>query len=162
LFAHIVIGETEFQEAISMSVKAIPDGFHTITPYFAVRDAAKLLDFLKRAFGAEEMDVMKMPDGKVMHAIAKIGDSMVMIGQADDPNYNLMPAMLYLYVNDADALYKQAMQAGAKSVMEPKDQFYGDRSGAIEDTAGNQWWIATHKEDMSPEELVRRASQRGK
>ena len=145
-----------------MSVKAIPDGFHTITPYFAVRDAAKLLDFLKRAFGAEEMDVMKMPDGKVMHAIAKIGDSMVMIGQADDPNYNLMPAMLYLYVNDADALYKQAMQAGAKSVMEPKDQFYGDRSGAIEDTAGNQWWIATHKEDMSPEELVRRASQRGK
>ena len=145
-----------------MSVKPIPDGYHTITPYFAVRDAAKLVDFLKRALGAEEVDAMKMPDGKVMHAEMKLGNSMIMIGQADDPDYKLMPAMLYVYVNDADALYKQAMQAGAKSVMEPIDQFYGDRSGAIEDPAGNQWWLATRKEDLTSDELMRRASQRGK
>lgn len=146
-----------------MSVKPIPDGYHTITPYFAVRDAGKLLDFLKRAFGAEEIETLKMPDGAVMHAQMKIGDSMVMIGQtSDDPDYKLLPGMLYLYVNDADAVYKQAMQAGAKSVMEPIDQFYGDRSGAVEDTAGNQWWIATRKEDVSAEELMRRASQRNK
>lgn len=146
-----------------MSVKPIPDGYHTITPYFAVREAGKLLDFLKRAFDAEEVDTLKTPDGSVMHAAVKVGDSMVMIGQtSDDPDYKLMPAMLYLYVNDADAMYKQAVQAGAKSVMEPIDQFYGDRSGAVEDPAGNQWWIATRKEELSSEELMRRASQRGK
>jgi PhnB protein len=143
-----------------MAVKAIPDGFHTITPYFAVRDAASLITFLKRAFDAQEIDRLAAPDGTVMHATVKIGDSTTMIGGVTDPNYKLMPAMLYLYVQDCDALYKKAIQAGGKSVMEPTDQFYGDRSGAIEDPAGNQWWIATRKEDLSSEELMKRASQR--
>jgi len=144
-----------------MSAKPIPDGYHTITPYFAVRDAAKLMDFLKRAFDAEEVDKLAMPDGTVMHGQMKVGDSMVMIGHVPpDANYPLMPAMLYMYVKDADAAYRKAMQAGGKSVMEPIDQFYGDRSGAVEDPAGNQWWLATRKEDLTSEELMKRASQR--
>ncbi len=144
-----------------MTVKAIPEGYHTITSYFAVRDAAKLVEFLKRAFDAEELERLAMPDGTVMHAVMKIGDSRVMIGHVPpDSTYTLMPAMLYMYVNDADAVYRRAIQAGGKSVLEPMDQFYGDRSGAVEDSAGNQWWIATRKEDLSSEELMRRASQR--
>src|SRR5262245_59713569 len=144
-----------------MPVKPIPDGYHTITPYFAVRDAATLMDFLKRAFDAEELEKLAMPDGTVMHGQMKVGDSMVMIGQVPpDSNHPLMHAMLYMYVNDADAAYRKAMQAGGKSVMEPADQFYGDRSGAVEDPAGNQWWMATRKEDLTGEELMKRASQR--
>jgi PhnB protein len=148
-----------------MSVKAIPEGFRTITPYFSVRDAAKLIEFLKRTFDAKEIETMRMPDGTIMHATVEVGDSFVMIGQAaakdlGDRN-SLMPAMLYVYVNDADAIFKKAIEAGAKSLLEPMDQFYGDRSGAVEDIAGNQWWISTHKEDISTEELMKRASQRG-
>jgi PhnB protein len=144
-----------------MKVKAIPEGCHTITPYYSERDAAKLIDFLKQAFDAKEIEMLAMPDGTVMHAQMLVGDSMVMIGQAPkDEGHKLMPAMLYMYVNDADAVYKRAIQAGAKSIMEPVDQFYGDRSGTVEDQAGNQWWIATHKEDMSSEELIRRAARR--
>jgi PhnB protein len=144
-----------------MPVKAIPDGYHTITPYFAVRDAAKLMDFLKRAFDGEEIERLAMPDGTVMHGQMKVGNSMVMIGyNPPGSNYPLMPAMLYMYVNDADAAYRKAIQAGGKSVMEPMDQFYGDRSGAVEDPAGNQWWMATRKEDLTSEELMKRASQR--
>ena len=143
-----------------MNVKPIPDGYHTLTPYFAVRDAAGLIEFLQQAFDADVTERLAMPDGTVMHAQVKVGDSMVMIGQAGDEQYKLMHAMLYMYVKDADAVYKKAVQAGGKSVMEPVDQFYGDRSGAVEDPAGNQWWIATRKEDVSSEELLRRASQR--
>jgi PhnB protein len=145
-----------------MSVKPVPEGFHTITPYFAVRDAAALLDFLKRAFDAEDFS-LRAPDGSVMHGLVKVGDSPVMIGQVPkESDRPLMPAMLYMYVEDADAVYRKAIAAGGKSVLEPMDHFYGDRSGAVEDPAGNQWWIATHKEDMSEEELARRSSQRRK
>ena len=143
-----------------MAVKPVPDGYHTITPYFAVRDAAKQIDFLKKAFGAEVFEQMAMPDGTIMHAQVKVGDSIVMVGQANDPSYKPFPAMLYMYVPDADAVFRKAVEAGGKVVLEPTDQFYGDRSGAVEDPSGNQWWIATHKEDMSSEELMRRASQR--
>ena len=144
-----------------MTVKAIPEGYHTITPYFAVRDAGKLVEFLKQAFDAEELEKLAMPDGTVMHAQLKIGDSMVMIGQAPEGSgQKLMPAMLYMYVNDADAAYKKGIQAGGKSVLEPMDQFYGDRSGAFDDPAGNQWWVATRKEDVSAEELMKRSAQR--
>ena len=145
-----------------MNVKAIPEGYHTITSYFAVRDAAGLIKFLKRAFDAREIELLAMPDGTVMHAQMQVGDSMVMIGHVppDTPEQKLMPAMLYMYVNDVDAAYKKAIEAGGKSVMEPVDQFYGDRSGALNDPAGNQWWIATRKEDVSAEELMRRASER--
>ena len=144
-----------------MTVRAIPEGYHTITPYFAVRNAAGLIEFLERAFNAEVSERLAAPDGTVMHAQLKIGDSMVMIGHVPkEADYKLMPAMLYMYVEDADAVFKKAVQAGGKVVMEPVDQFYGDRSGAVEDPAGNQWWIATRKEDVSSEELMRRSAER--
>ncbi|HYR85208.1 MAG TPA: VOC family protein [Terriglobia bacterium] len=145
-----------------MTARAIPEGYHTITSYFSVRDASRLVEFLKQAFDAEEAEMLRMPDGTIMHAALRVGDSMVMIGQVpkDTEENKLLRAMLYLYVNDVDAVFKKAVQAGGKSIMEPIDQFYGDRSGAVEDSAGNQWWIATHKEDVSEEEMLNRASQR--
>jgi uncharacterized glyoxalase superfamily protein PhnB len=138
-------------------VKAIPEGYHTVTPYLVVRGAAKTLDFIKKAFGGEVIgDAMKRPDGTLMHATVKIGDSRVMLSDASEQNPP-MPAMLYVYVADVDAVYQRAVTAGAISVMEPKDQFYGDRSGGVKDPAGNQWFIGTHKEDVGPQELKKRA-----
>jgi PhnB protein len=139
-----------------MAVKAIPDGYHAVTPYLVVQGAAKLIDFLKQAFDAQETFRMPMPDGTIMHAEVKIGDSMMMMGEASE-QWKPMPAALYLYVTDADAVYKRALQAGATSIMEPADQFYGDRHGGVKDPSGNMWWIATHKEDVAPEELKKRA-----
>jgi len=138
-------------------VKAIPEGYHTITPYITVDGAAKLLDFIKEAFGATVLEVMKDDSGNVRHAEAQIGDSKVMVGQARD-EWKPRPSTLYLYVENTDELYKRAMAAGAKSLMEPADQFYGDRNAGVEDTFGNWWWIATHVEDVGPEEMARRAA----
>lgn len=138
-----------------MSVKPIPEGYHTITPYLIVEDAAKLLDFMKAAFDAKELFRHLGPGGSVAHAEAKIGDSMIMVGQARD-QWKAKTAMLYLYVPDVDATFRRALAAGATSVQEPADQFYGDRNGGVEDPTGNQWWISTHKEDVSPEEMERR------
>ena len=144
-----------------MSVNAIPKGYHTITPYFSVRDAHGLIDFLKRAFDAVA-EVHTMPDGTILNAQVQVGTSMVLIGQApkDRPADQLMPAMLYMYVEDVDTVYRKAIAAGGESIIEPRDQFYGDRVGAVRDPAGNQWWIATHKEEMSSEEMTRRAANR--
>jgi uncharacterized glyoxalase superfamily protein PhnB len=139
-----------------MAVKPIPDGHHAITPFLVVKDAAKLIDFLRQAFDAQETFRMPMPDGTIMHAEVKIGDSTLMMGEASEQHKPMLGA-LYLYVNDADAVYKRALQAGATSLMEPADQFYGDRQASVKDPAGNTWWIATHKEDVSPEELKKRA-----
>jgi uncharacterized glyoxalase superfamily protein PhnB len=139
-----------------MSVKPIPDGYHAVTPYLVIKGAAKLIDFLKQAFEAQETERLTRPDGAIGHAEVRIGDSIVMIGEAGG-EWQPMPGTMYLYVNDADATYKRALQAGAISTMEPTDQFYGDRSAGVKDPAGNQWWIATHKEDLSPEELAKRA-----
>jgi PhnB protein len=132
----------------------IPQGYGTVTPFLRVADAAKLIDFLKQAFAAEVTFRMDGPDGSVMHAEVKIGDSMVMIGQA--PAGQEMRAMLNLYVPDTDALYNSAMAAGATSIREPANQFYGDRSGGVRDVCGNEWWMATHIEDVSQEEMERR------
>ncbi len=140
-----------------MAVQPIPEGFNTVTPYLVVSDAAGLIAFLEKAFDATVTEKMAMPDGTVAHAQLKIGSSMVMMGSSGDCNPAL-PCMLYLYVEDADALYKQAVAAGAKSVMEPTNMFYGDRNAAVADPAGNQWWIGTHVEDVAPEELARRAA----
>jgi PhnB protein len=139
-----------------MAVKPIPEGYHTITPCLVVDGAVKLIDFLKQAFEAQEIFRMPRPDGGIMHAEVKIGDSMLMLGDATD-QWKPMPCAIYLYVKDADAVYKRALQAGAASLMEPIDQFYGDRHGGIKDPAGNTWWIATHQEDVAPDELARRA-----
>jgi uncharacterized glyoxalase superfamily protein PhnB len=139
-----------------MAVKKIPDGYHTVTPYLVVHGAAQVLEFAVQAFGAREVERMTRPDGTIMHAEMKIGDSIVMMGEAS-AEHPAMPAMLHVYVDDADTIYKRALQAGATSVREPADQFYGDRSGGVKDAAGNHWWIATHKEDVPPDELKRRA-----
>jgi PhnB protein len=141
-----------------MAVKSIPDGFHTITPFFAVNGASRLIEFLKTAFGATELMRIPGPDGGVMHAELKIGDSIVMIGEAmkEQP---LMPASLYLYVPDTDATYRMALGSGGESLEEPADQFWGDRVASVKDPAGNAWWIATHVEDVDQEELERRIKE---
>jgi len=140
-----------------MAVKPIPEGFHTVTPYLVASDAAALIDFITRGLGGQERFVMRRPDGSIGHAEMQVGDSHIMIGQAGGAN-TAFPAMLYLYVADVDALYKQAVGAGAKALHEPSTQFYGDRHGAVVDSNGNQWWIATHVEDVPQEELERRAA----
>ena len=140
-----------------MTVKSIPDGYHAVTPYLTVRGAAKAIEFLKKAFGAETVfEPMKRPDGLIMHAELKIGDSRVMVADASE-QCQPTQAQLYVYVPDADATYQRAIAAGATSSMAPTDMFYGDRSGGVEDPCGNQWWISTHKEDVPHDELIRRA-----
>ena len=140
-----------------MSVKPIPDGFHTVTPYLAVKDAAGCIEFLKKGLGAEVIQVSAMEDGTVMNSEIRIGSSMVMVAEAR-PDY-LRPANLYLYVEDCDAWYKRAVEAGAESVMEPTDQFYGDRSAGFKDAHGNEWWVATRKENLTSEEIRKRAKE---
>ena len=138
-------------------VKPIPEGHHTVIPYIVVPGVDKLIEFAKRAFGATELHVSKRPDGTVMHAEVKIGDSIVMMGDGGE-TWKTFLAMLHLYMEDVDAVYRRAIQAGGKSLREPTDQIYGDRSAAVEDAFGNQWWIATHIEDVTPDEIERRAN----
>jgi PhnB protein len=138
-----------------MAVKPIPEGYHTVTPYLTVADAEAQIDFLKRAFGAEETYRHADDKGRVMHAEVRVGDSKVMIGQARD-QWTPRQANFYLYVEDVDAVYKRAVAAGGKSLREPTNEAYGDRSSGVEDSQGNQWWIGTHVEDVSPEEIQRR------
>ncbi len=139
-----------------MAVKAIPEGFHTVTPYILVEDGAKLIDFVEQAFDAKQFERMENPDGTVRHAQVKIGDSFVMLGK---PQGQAMPASLYLYVPDCDAVYARALAAGATSIMEPADQFYGDRGAGVTGPCGNVWWIGTRIEDVSADELARRAAE---
>lgn len=141
-----------------MAVNFQPNNFHTVTPFLVVKDAAGVMEFAKTVFDAVEIDRMSMPDGTVAHGEIKIGDSLIMLGEAGGP-YKPMPAMLYVYVKDADAVYKKAIEAGAESVAEPMNQFYGDRSGGVRDKSGNQWWMSTHIEDVSPEEMKRRSEE---
>jgi PhnB protein len=139
----------------SMAVKPIPEGYHTAVPYLIVKDAGRLLQFVKDAFDAKVVEDHRMPDGTVMHADVLIGDSHVMMGQAND-KWPAIPGSVLLYVPDVDATYQAALRAGAKSVQDVADQFYGDRSGGVEDPSGSRWWISTHIEDVSREELERR------
>jgi PhnB protein len=138
-----------------MAVKPIPEGFHTVTPYLVVDSVERHITFLKAAFDAKERFSHKGPEGKIAHAEVTIGDSIVMIGGARG-DWKAIPAMIYLYVPDCDATFKRAIAAGAKSMQEPADQFYGDRNGMLTDPCGVQWGIATHKEDVSAEETARR------
>ena len=141
------------------AAKPVPKGFHTVTPYITAQGADKVIAFMQQAFGAEfDHEPMKRPDGSLMHATLKIGDSMVMIAEAPEPA-KAMPASLYLYLPNVDAAYQRAIKAGATSVMEPADQFYGDRCGGVKDPAGNQWFLATHIEDVQVAELKRRADE---
>lgn len=139
-------------------VKPVPDGYRNVTPYLAVRGAADLVRFLGDAFGGRPRgDMMTMPDGTIGHAEIEIGDSIVMAGETPDEP---VQAMLHLYVEDCDAVYRKALDAGAEPVSEPSDQFYGDRSGKVRDKWGNQWYISTHVEDVPPDEMRRRAQER--
>ena len=133
-----------------------PEGFHSVTPYLTVQDAAKLLDFLKQAFGAEEIGRYPEPNGRIAHACVKIGDSMIEMSDCTD-EWPATPCSLHFYVPDVDAVYQRAVKAGGVSLREPADQFYGDRNAGVEDPEGNYWWIGTRVEDLSPAELKRRA-----
>jgi PhnB protein len=141
-----------------MAVKPIPDGYHSITPYLVVNGAAQIIDFAKQAFDAQEIMRMPGPGGTIGHAEIRIGDSVVMIADAGG-EYPSRPTTLMLYVPNVDEVYRRALGAGGKSQREPADQFYGDRSAGVSDPAGNQWWIATHVEDVPPEEMQRRVAK---
>lgn len=124
------------------AVKAIPEGFHTITPYLMITGAARLIEFMTQAFGAEELVRVKKPDGTILHANVRIGDSMIEL--ADAPaQYPPKPGAIHLYVNDVDAVFERALRSGAASILAPVNQAYGDRDAAVRDAAGNHWYLAT-------------------
>ena len=143
-----------------MSVKPIPDGYHTLTPFFTVRNAVRAIEFYKQAFGAQERGVMKGPDGKVMHAELKIGDSIVMLADEFPEFGAIAPESgggtsmgLHIYVDNVDTAFDRAVKAGAKVDMPVMDQFWGDRYGRLRDPFGHKWSIATHVKDMSADEM---------
>jgi PhnB protein len=145
------------------SVKPIPDGYHSITPYLFVRSAASAIDFYKNAFGATEIVRMVGPNGKIMHAELRIGDSIVMLADENPPTGVMSPQTvggfsvgLHLYVENVDAVIQKAVENGAKPLRPIKNQFYGDRSGSLLDPFGHMWSVATHVEDVSPEEMRKR------
>ena len=148
-------------------VKPIPEGFHTVTPYLIIKDAASAIEFYKKVFGAIELELITDAEGKVRHGEIKIGDSPLMI--TDEPpefpewlspsSRGGTPVHIYLYVEDADSVFNHAIAAGAKELLPMKDQFYGDRSGGVTDPFGHIWYIATHKEDVSADEIKRRAAE---
>ena len=134
-----------------------PDGYHTVTPQAIVPDPDAMISFVTGVLGGR-LEGRYEHDGFVMHAEVSIGDSKIMIGGATD-EYPPFPVMTHLYVDDVDSVYRAALENGARSVQEPQDQFYGDRSGGVTDSQGNLWWLATHIEDVSAEELQRRMSR---
>ena len=140
-----------------MKVNPIPEGCHAITPYLLVADVARLIEFLKQAFDGTERAKFARPDGTVLHAQVCVGDSFLMISEPQSP-WKPRPSMLYLYVPDVDATYKRAIAAGAKPVIEPVDMFYGDRHACVRDVAENDWWIATHIENLAAAEIQERAT----
>lgn len=147
-----------FESARKKSVQPIPEGFHTVTPYILADDATGLIEFIKVAFDGEVEYMMKSDDGKIRHSTVRIGNSPIMISSGNE-EYTPMPCMLHLYVKDVDSIYKQAVNAGGQSLREPTDEFYGDRSAGIKDNWGNQWWLATHIEDVSDEEMKEREEE---
>jgi PhnB protein len=154
---------------MAAKVKAIPDGYHAITPYLSIEGAANAIEFYKRAFGAKERMRMAQPDGRIGHAELQFGDSCVML--ADEfPDMDFRsprsiggtPVTLHLYVEDVDAVVNHAVAAGAKVLRPVQDQFYGDRSGTLADPYGHVWHVSTHKEDLSPAEIEKRAAAQHK
>lgn len=143
-----------------MSVKPIPEGYHTLTPYLTVRDAVRAIEFYKNAFGAVEKGVMKGPDGKVMHAELRIGDSLFMLadefpqfGSMSPPSAGAAGMGLHIYSEDVDSAFDRAVKAGATPEMPVTDMFWGDRYGKLVDPFGHKWSIATHKKDMTMDEM---------
>ena len=147
-----------------MTVKPVPEGYHSITPYLGIHEAAEAIEFYKKAFAATEVMRLAMPDGGIGHAELRIGDSAIMLGTPCDQGPLSNPGAsqsvgLHLYVNDVDQSFRQAIDAGATVVSEVKDQFYGDRTGTLKDPYGHLWFLATHKEDLTQEEIEQRAQQ---
>jgi len=149
-----------------MATKAIPDGYHSATPYLIVKGAANAIDYYKRAFGATELFRMADEKGTIGHAEIRIGDSVIMLADETPGAVCHTPRSLggtsvgmMIYVNDVDSVFKRAVEAGGKSLRPLTNQFYGDRSGTLEDPYGHIWTVATHVEDVPPEELKRRAQQ---
>jgi PhnB protein len=144
--------------------KPIPDGYHTVTPYLICRGAEKAIDFYTKAFGAKELYRMPGPGGTIGHAELQVGDSRVMLAD-ETPEFRSpqsvggTPVSMMPYVNDADATFRRAIDAGARALRELKDQFYGDRSGTLADPFGHVWTVGTHVEDVSPEEMSRRMAE---
>jgi PhnB protein len=146
-------------------VKAIPDGYHTATPYLIITGAANAIEFYKKAFGATELMRMAQPDGRIGHAEIKIGDSPIMLadehpgmGYRSPQSLGGSSVSIMLYVENVDVLFARAVAAGGKVTMPVKDQFYGDRTGTLSDPFGHVWTISTHKEDLAPEEMKKRAA----
>jgi len=152
---------------MASQVKPIPPGYHAVTPYVCVDGAAEALEYYKRAFGATEIMRMPSPDGKIGHAEIEIGGSRIMLAD-EHPEMNFRgpksyggsPVHIHLYVDDVDRIAERAVSEGAKILRPVADQFYGDRTGSVEDPFGHVWHIATHKEDVAPEELKRRAAEK--
>ena len=144
-------------------VKPVPDGHRTVAPYLAIKNAASALEFYKKAFGAIETYKLIIPDGRVGHAEIRLGDSLIMLadefpefgGKAPE-SLGGSPVSIHLYVDDVDVFVKKAVGEGARELKPVADQFYGDRSGQLQDPFGHLWWVATHKEDVAPEELQKR------
>lgn len=148
-----------------MTVKSIPEGFHSVTPYLSIQGAADALEFYKRAFNATELFRLAAPGGVIGHAEILIGDSHIMLSdqceESPIPNPQLLGGSsvgLHIYVENVDVIFDQAIDAGAKVVKSVEDQFYGDRTGTLKDPFGHIWFIATHKEDLTPEEINERAA----
>ena len=145
-----------------MAVKPIPEGYHSVTPYLIVKDAGKAIDYYKKAFGATEIMRFPGPNNTVAHAEIQIGDSRIMLADEGQNEYRSpqayggSPVSLMIYVNDVDKTFNQAVSAGAKQSRPIQDQFYGDRSGNLIDPFGHTWTVATHKEDVSQQEMQRR------
>lgn len=147
---------------MAQKVQAIPEGFHTLTPHLIVRNAEQAIEFYQKAFGAELKGIAKMPDGKVMHALLRFGDSNLMLND-EMPEYGALSPQsnggssttVHIYTKDADSAFNRAVSAGAQVKMPLMDQFWGDRYGTVTDPYGHQWSIATHVKDMSPEEMQR-------
>jgi PhnB protein len=144
------------------NVRAIPEGYHTISPSLTCKDAARAIDFYKKAFNAQEIMRMPSPDGKISHAELRIGDSVIFLNDEMGPmagNTSGTPRIyLFLYVEDADTTFNNALKAGAKVEMPLENQFWGDRFGKLTDPFGHQWGVATHVEDLTPEEIDKRAT----
>lgn len=147
------------------AAKPIPDGYHTVTPYLVVHDASRAIDFYQRAFGAREVMRMNGPQGKIAHAELKIGDSMIMLSDEMPQAAGRSPhslggstAGMFLYVKDVDSVFNQAVAAGARADSDLADMFWGDRYGKLTDPFGHQWSLATHKEDVAPQEMQKRAA----
>ena len=140
----------------------LPEGNSVVSPYIIAPDIKAILAFVKEVFGAvDSFPPHTKPDGSIGHAQVKIGDTCIMMGEAQD-GFAAMPCMIHIYVDDIDAAYERALKAGATTITEPAVQFYGDRSAGVRGPAGNMWWIATHVEDIDHDELVRRSAAQGK